>query len=287
MFGLFGGGGKDFAGTGTNLTYSTGINYTRTWTNTLVMEARGGMSYYHNEALSAGAGQKTAQEMGIPGANIDEWTSGMTQIDITGLQQPGGRLRGEPALGSLRADGAVRDGLHQGRPATTRSSSARTCATTATSCCRRRTTAGRAGVPVPRAADGDSHRRGGADGFANAFASFLLDVPAGVGRDLKVVEPGHASLGVLHVHPGQVAGVAESDDRPRAAARVLHAAHGPGRAGGRCRTTIPRPTRCSVAGYGDVARRRRRREVLRELLATRAGCPTGSTRGRYCAAATA
>ena len=26
--------------------------------------------------------------MGIPGANIDEWTSGMTQIDITGFSNP-------------------------------------------------------------------------------------------------------------------------------------------------------------------------------------------------------
>ena len=31
IFGLMGGGGKDFAGTGTNLTYSTGFNYNRVW----------------------------------------------------------------------------------------------------------------------------------------------------------------------------------------------------------------------------------------------------------------
>src|SRR4051794_18854800 len=43
IFGDFGGGGKDFSGVGTDTTYSTGLNYTRTWSNTLVMEARGGM----------------------------------------------------------------------------------------------------------------------------------------------------------------------------------------------------------------------------------------------------
>ena len=58
------------------------------------MEARGGMNYFHNEALSGGDGLNTAQEVGIRGANIDEWTSGMTSIDIgtTEPEQPAGRL---------------------------------------------------------------------------------------------------------------------------------------------------------------------------------------------------
>src|SRR5204862_79811 len=51
-------------------------------TNTLVMEARGGMNYFHNQAVSGGDGLKTAADLGIRGANIDDWTSGMTQIDI-------------------------------------------------------------------------------------------------------------------------------------------------------------------------------------------------------------
>src|SRR5205823_1653868 len=31
IFGIYGGGGKDFSGTGTDTTYSTGVNYTRMW----------------------------------------------------------------------------------------------------------------------------------------------------------------------------------------------------------------------------------------------------------------
>jgi hypothetical protein len=190
VFGLFGGGGKDFAGTGTNVTYSTGVNYNRVWTNTLVMEARGGLSYYHNEALAAGAGQKTAQEMGIPGANIDEWTSGMTQVDITGFSNPvvgfsaslpwdrsertvqfatvftkifgdhnikfGGDLRNNRDFLLQTQDNGGPRGRFQFRGPQT-------------------------ATPTDSAAQ---------NGFANAFASFLLDVPAGIGRDLKVVNPG-------------------------------------------------------------------------------------------------
>src|SRR6266545_1357981 len=87
-FGAFGGSkqgspsGNGFSGIGTDTTYSTGLNYTRSWSTTLVMEARGGMNYFRNQALSEGSGLKTAQEVGIRGANIDDWSSGMTSIDI-------------------------------------------------------------------------------------------------------------------------------------------------------------------------------------------------------------
>src|SRR5215471_2575196 len=51
-FGDFGGSkqgspsGNGFSGTGIDNTYSTGLNYTRTFSNTLVMEARGGLNYF-------------------------------------------------------------------------------------------------------------------------------------------------------------------------------------------------------------------------------------------------
>jgi hypothetical protein len=78
-----------FIGTGVNKTYSTAGNWTRTWTNTLVMDVRGGVSNYHNVATSAGNGLNTATEIGIPGANLDEYTSGMTQININnGFSNP-------------------------------------------------------------------------------------------------------------------------------------------------------------------------------------------------------
>ena len=36
------------------------------------MDARVGVSTYHNEALSAGSGLNTATDVGIPGANLDD-----------------------------------------------------------------------------------------------------------------------------------------------------------------------------------------------------------------------
>lgn len=189
VFGLFGGGGKDFAGVGTNLTYSTGINYTRTW-STLVMEARGGFSYYHNEALAAGAGQRTAQEIGIPGANIDEWTSGMTQIDITGFSNPvvgfaaslpwdrsERTIQFATVFNKILGNHTIKFGedLRHNRDfllQTQDNGGPRG---------RFQFRAPQTATPTDAAAQ---------NGFANAFASFLLDVPAGVGRDLKVVNPG-------------------------------------------------------------------------------------------------
>ena len=87
--GVFGGpyqGG--FVGTGVNTTQSAAGNWTRTLTNTFVMDARFGVSTYHNEALSAGSGLNTAAEVGIPGANLDTYTSGLTTINLQGYSNP-------------------------------------------------------------------------------------------------------------------------------------------------------------------------------------------------------
>ena len=190
VFGEFGGGGKDFAGIGTNITLSTGLNYTRAWSNNLVMELRGGGSYYHNEAFSDGHGLQTAQQVGIRGANIDDWTSGMTQVDISGLSNPVvgfaaslpwdrsertvqfaavfSKLLGNHTIKFGEDVRHNRDFLLQtqdnGGPRG-----------------RFQFRAPQTAIPTDAAAQ---------NGFANAFASFLLDVPAGIGRDLKVVNPG-------------------------------------------------------------------------------------------------
>ena len=190
IFGIYGGGGKDFSGVGTDTTWSTGLNWTRTWSSTLVMEARGGMNYYHNEALSSGNGLSTAKDLGIRGANIDPWTSGMTSMAIGGFSSPlVGFANSLPWDRSERTmqfaavftklvgnhtikfgeDGRhVRDFLLQtqdnGGP-------------------RGQFDFGGAQTAVPSDTRAQS-------GFANAFAAFLLDWPSRVRRDLKVVDPG-------------------------------------------------------------------------------------------------
>ena len=78
-------------------------NWTRTWSNTLVMDARGGVSTYHNVAISAGSGLRTAADIGIPGANLDEYTSGMTRIEMqNGWAQSVRGLLAVAAVGSRR-----------------------------------------------------------------------------------------------------------------------------------------------------------------------------------------
>ncbi len=77
-----------FAGTGTNDTIVTGLNWTRSWTNTLVMEVRGGFTWYHNVAASEGQGLDTAQELGVPGVNLDDYTSGIMSVNIQNYSNP-------------------------------------------------------------------------------------------------------------------------------------------------------------------------------------------------------
>jgi len=73
-----------FQGTAIQKTYSTGINYDRIISPTLVSEFRVGVAHYHNDAFPSDYGQNTATTLGIPGVNIDQWTSGMPAINING-----------------------------------------------------------------------------------------------------------------------------------------------------------------------------------------------------------
>src|SRR5439155_21705104 len=192
IFGIFGGGGKDFSGTGTDTTYSTGVNYTRMWSNTLVMEARGGMNYFHNQAVSPGDGLTTAGDLGIRGANIDPWTSGMTRINFnaSGWSDP---LVGFAA--SLPWDRSER--TVEFATVFTKVKSNHTIKFgedfrhTRDFLLQTQDQGGPRGEFQFRAAQtalpSDSASTGG---FANLFASFLLDLPSTVRRDLKLVDPG-------------------------------------------------------------------------------------------------
>jgi hypothetical protein len=181
-----------FIGTGVNTTYSLAGNWTRTWTNTLVMDVRAGVSKYHNEALSAGHGLNTATEVGITGANLDDYTSGMTQIEINnGFSNPvvgySASLpwdRGETTVDlsttvtklwgnhTIKIGGTYRHNKDfllqtqdQGGPRGIF-----------------RFGASQTGSPANTASQSNIN---------NAFAAFLLDRPSSAGRDLAVVpEPG-------------------------------------------------------------------------------------------------
>ena len=81
-FGAAGGGPAQggFAGTGHQGTYSTGLNYDRAFSGTLLTEARLGVAHYGNSATPTGYGTDYASQVGIPGVNISTFTSGQVGI---------------------------------------------------------------------------------------------------------------------------------------------------------------------------------------------------------------
>jgi hypothetical protein len=181
--------GGGFMAEGTNKTYSTGANWTRTFSNTFLMEARGGTSYYRNVALTTANGQDLAKQLGIPGINLDEWTSGPPTVTIANGYS-------SPAMGysaSLPWDRWERTWEF---------------AATATKVWSNHTIkfggnwrhnsdmllqtqdnqGPRGGFTFGGAQTGSPADTAGNSGQANAFASFLLDRPGGMARDVKVLD---------------------------------------------------------------------------------------------------
>src|SRR5215471_2520568 len=187
LYGIYGGPRNDgFAGTGINRTQSGAVNYTHVFNPTFITEFRLGFTRYRNDAQNQDTGLKTSEEIGIPGVNLDEFTSGLAYIDIAGYTNP--VVGFSPSLPWIRAETDVdlvnnwtkifkdhtikwgvdarlnKDDLLQTQTYSPRGRFFF-----------------RAG---PTALNG-----GGASGFANAFASFLLDLPNEYGRDLPGTFP--------------------------------------------------------------------------------------------------
>jgi hypothetical protein len=88
-YGIYGGPANGgFAGTGTNTSTSTAATWTRVFSNRTVLDVRGGLNYYHNVTTTEGNGLQTSTEVGIPGANLDEYTSGISSININNHSGP-------------------------------------------------------------------------------------------------------------------------------------------------------------------------------------------------------
>ncbi len=82
-FGSAGGPAQSaFAGTGIQRTYSGGLNYNRVFTPTLVAEFRIGVAYYNNIADQTDFGKNDSTNLGIPGINLSDFTSGTVGINI-------------------------------------------------------------------------------------------------------------------------------------------------------------------------------------------------------------
>jgi len=181
-------------------TYSTGLNWNRTVTPTLLTEVRLGVAHYHNDAFQSDYGKDDSTAIGVPGVNLGPFTSGFVGISIGDYSSP---LFGYSA--SLPWDRAeanidmvnswtkiahnhtikwgadirrIRDDLLQDQTFSprgvitfsTQQTSKQTCTT----------------VPVSGPPSGCT---GSSQGLANDFASFLLDVPSQVARDVNTYFP--------------------------------------------------------------------------------------------------
>jgi hypothetical protein len=203
LFGEYGGPANGgFAGTGTNTSTSTAVTWTRVFSAKTVLDVRTGLNYYHNVTSTTGNGLTTGTEIGIPGANLDEYTSGIPYINVGSY--------GDPLVG-----------FSASQP-WDRSEKTWNVTTTLTKLMNTHTLklggewrhnrdmllqTQDAGGPRGRfnfTTSGSTvpSELSSTVGVANALASFLLDWPAVVQRDLKVIdEPGTKHIGTfLFVH---------------------------------------------------------------------------------------
>lgn len=195
VFGSKGGGPAQgaFQGTGIQNAYSTGLNYDRAFSPTLLTEVRFGVAHYHNEALPSDYGSNDATAAGISGVNISQFTSGQVGVNLSDFVPSNSTTtpligyaasmpwrRGEANVdfvnhwtkilgnhtikfgGDLRR---IQDNLLQDQTFSPRG--------------------------LITFSENQSSIKGGKTNVANQIASFLLDVPSQVGRDLNTYAPAY------------------------------------------------------------------------------------------------
>jgi hypothetical protein len=193
VFGPMGGGSAQsgFQGTGTQNAFSTGVNYDRVFSSTLLMEARLGVAHYRSTAQPSDYGSDHATAIGIPGVNINQFTSGQVGINLTdfasgsttpfiGYSASMPWVRGEANIdvanhwtkiigNHMIKFGAdlrrVRDDLLQDQTFSPRG--------------------------LITFSENQTSETGAKTNIANQMASFLLDVPSQVGRDLNTYFPAY------------------------------------------------------------------------------------------------
>ncbi len=194
-----------FEGTGYQRTYSTDLNYDRIMSPSLIMETRLAISYYLNEALPADYGATDATNIGIPGANLSPFTSGMTSISL-GNGFPSNLVGYSASLPWIRSEvnvdavntwtktkgnhtikwgvdlKRIRDNLLQDQTYGPRG--VYNFGSLQTSLC----------LPTKIGANGlaeSCNNTAVLPGIANDMASFLLDTPSSLGRDVNTYFPAY------------------------------------------------------------------------------------------------
>lgn len=192
-FGAAGGPhGGGFQGTGVQRAQNAAINYNRIFTPTLITEVRFGVNRYRNDAQQVDYGTRASEQIGIPGVNLDDWTSGLASIDITGYSNPVvGYSASLPWARSETNFNLVNSYTKTWRTHTTkwgldfrrlRDDLLQTQTQNPRGIFRFRQ--GQTSCSSDCGAGNST-----AAGFSNAFASFLLDLPNDIGRDLAVAFP--------------------------------------------------------------------------------------------------
>src|SRR6266513_5448852 len=195
IFGLAGGPAQNnFEESVLQNTYSTGLNYNRFFSNTLVAEFRVGASWYHNEAHNSDYGTNTSETLGIPGVNLDKTiTSG-----IVGIQINGGVLS-NPIIGFSASLPWIRSETNIDFANTWTKIMGNHTVKFGADLRRVRDALLQEQTFSPRGVytfnDGQTALNTGAGAsktsFTNDFASFLLDVPGQAGRDLATFFPNY------------------------------------------------------------------------------------------------
>ncbi len=189
LFGQYGGAANGgFAGSGTNTSTSNAVNWTRVFSASTVLDVRAGLNYYHNVTLTQGNGLNTSTEVGIPGANIDEFTSGLSQINIGGYSGPvlgfSGSQPWDRSEKTWTVAGTLTRLLHShtvkvgGEWRKNRDILLQT----------QDAGGSRGAFNFNASGTGLPSESATLSGVANSMASFLLDWPNGVTRDLKVID---------------------------------------------------------------------------------------------------
>lgn len=180
--------GGGFEGTGTDKTYSAGVNWDHTFSPTLLTQARIGLNRYRNDARQVDYGSSASTTIGIPGVNVEPFSSGLTGVTGEGFSDP--MVGYSASLPWVRAETdfdfvnnwnkiirshtlkfgveaiRIRDDLLQEQTFSPRG--------------------------LWSFSSGQTALNGGPKaGFANQFASFLLGIPNSVGRDLAIVFPAY------------------------------------------------------------------------------------------------
>lgn len=179
--------GGGFEATGTQATHNGAINYNHIFSPTLITEARAGVNRYRNDAQQMDYGSTDAQALGVPGVNVNAFTSGMVGIDIGGFSNPivgysaslpwvraetnidmvnsWTKLKGNHTVKWGAELRRVRDDLLQTQTYSPRG--------------------------LYRFREPQTAIPGSATSFGNSFGSFLLGLPNEVGRDLPIIFPAY------------------------------------------------------------------------------------------------